>query len=51
MHAQPIEGYESLPRAGSYRLLDFECAALLRAQGISSAPKNYIVERGGEDLG
>lgn len=45
MNAQPKEGYESLPRAGSYRLLNFEWAALLRAWDIGSAPKNFIVER------
>ena len=50
MNAQPMEGDESLSKAGSYRLLDFEWATLLRARGIGSAP-GITLWNGGKDLG
>lgn len=44
MHAQPIEGYESLPRAGSYRLLNFEWAEVVTLESFSP---QFILRVGG----
>jgi hypothetical protein len=34
MNAQPMEGYESLPTARSYRLLDFEWAEIVTLESF-----------------
>jgi hypothetical protein len=44
MHAQPIEGYESLPRARSYRLLNFEWAEVVT---LESFPPQFPLRVGG----
>jgi hypothetical protein len=44
MHAQAIEGYESLPRAGSYRLLNFEWAEVVT---LESFPPQFLLRVGG----
>ena len=44
MNAQPIEDYESLPKSGSYRLLDFEWAEVVT---LESFPPQYLLRVGG----
>ena len=44
MNAQPMEGYESLPKARSYRLLDFEWAEIVT---LDSFPPQFLLRVGG----
>jgi hypothetical protein len=44
MNAQAMEGYESLPKAGSYRLLDFEWAEVA---ALESFPPRFLLRVGG----
>jgi hypothetical protein len=43
MNAQPMEGYESLPKARSYRLLDFEWVVVVT---LESFPLQFLLRVG-----
>jgi hypothetical protein len=45
MNAQAMEGYESLPKAGSYRLLDFEWAEVAALESFTA---QFLLRVGGE---
>src|SRR4028118_1599792 len=44
MNANLMQGYESLPKAGSYRLLDFEWAEVA---ALESFPPQFLLRVGG----